>query len=166
MAEGSPGKNALIQMNGRDLTNDKSTLVQVMAWGRQATSHYLVLCWLRSLTQYGLTRPQWFKTNTLTKSYRINETGESYWAFSPGDVPWCWSDLASPDCCWPAYDCNVHSIGRMPWRDPPPPLVLSSHTSWPGSGLGEGGENRKSMVCTMVNGIIVAWGIFTDMNQL
>ena len=28
-----------------DLTDDKSTLVQVMAWCRQATSHYLSQCW-------------------------------------------------------------------------------------------------------------------------
>ena len=31
-----------------DLTYDKSTLVQVMAWCRQATSHYLSQCWPRS----------------------------------------------------------------------------------------------------------------------
>ena len=42
-----------------DLTDDKSTLVQVMAWCRQATSHYLSQCWLRSLSPYGVTRPQW-----------------------------------------------------------------------------------------------------------
>ena len=44
-----------------DLTYDKSTLVQVMAWCRQATSHYLSQCWPRSLTPYGVTRPQWVK---------------------------------------------------------------------------------------------------------
>ena len=43
-----------------DLT-DKSTLVQVMAWCRQATNHYLSQCWPRSLTPYGATRPQWVK---------------------------------------------------------------------------------------------------------
>ena len=32
-----------------DLTDDKSTFVQVMAWCRQATSHYLSQCWPRSL---------------------------------------------------------------------------------------------------------------------
>ena len=42
-----------------DLTDDKSTLVQVMAWCRQATSHYLNQCWPRSLWPYGVTRPQW-----------------------------------------------------------------------------------------------------------
>ena len=42
-----------------DLTDDKSTLVQVMAWCRQATSHYLSQCWPRSLTLYDVTRPQW-----------------------------------------------------------------------------------------------------------
>ena len=40
----------------QDLTVDKSTLVQVMAWCRQATSHYLNQCWPRSPTPYG---PQW-----------------------------------------------------------------------------------------------------------
>ena len=45
-----------------DLTNDKSTLVQVMAWCRQATSHYLSQCWPRSMSPNGVTRPQWVKT--------------------------------------------------------------------------------------------------------
>ena len=48
----------------QDLTDDKSTLVQVMAWCRQATSHYLSQCWPRSLSPYGITRPQW--VNVLT----------------------------------------------------------------------------------------------------
>ena len=41
------------------VTNDKSTLVQVMAWCRQATSHYLNQCWPRSPMPCGVTRPQW-----------------------------------------------------------------------------------------------------------
>ena len=44
-----------------DFTDDKSALVQVMAWCRQATSHYLSQCWPRSLTPKGVTRPQWVK---------------------------------------------------------------------------------------------------------
>ena len=43
----------------QDFTDDKSTLVQVMAWCRQATSHYLSQCWHRSLLPYGVTRPLW-----------------------------------------------------------------------------------------------------------
>ena len=42
-----------------DLTDDKSTLVQVMAWCRQATSHYLSQCWPRSMLPNDVTRPQW-----------------------------------------------------------------------------------------------------------
>ena len=38
---------ALIWMS-LDFTDDQSTLVQVMAWCRQATSHYLSQCWPRS----------------------------------------------------------------------------------------------------------------------
>ena len=44
-----------------DLTDDKSTLVQVIAWCRQATSHYLSQCWPRSMSPNGVTRPQWVK---------------------------------------------------------------------------------------------------------
>ena len=40
-----------------DLTDDKSTLAQVMAWCHQATSHYLSWCWPRSVLPYGVTRP-------------------------------------------------------------------------------------------------------------
>ena len=39
--------------------SDKATLVQVMAWCRQATSHYLSQCWPRFMSLYGVTRPQW-----------------------------------------------------------------------------------------------------------
>ena len=39
--------------------DDKSTLVLVMAWCRQATSHYLNQCWPRPPTPYGITKPQW-----------------------------------------------------------------------------------------------------------
>ena len=49
---------ALIWMS-LDLPDDQSTLVQIMAWCRQATSHYLSQCWPRSLSPYGITRPQW-----------------------------------------------------------------------------------------------------------
>ena len=48
---------ALIWMS-LDFTDDQSTLVQVMAWCHQATSHYLSQCWPRSLLPYGVTRPQ------------------------------------------------------------------------------------------------------------
>ena len=41
-----------------DLTDDKSTLVQVMAWYRQATSHYLSQCWPSFMSPYGVIRPQ------------------------------------------------------------------------------------------------------------
>ena len=51
---------ALIWMS-LDCTDDQSTLNQVMAWCCQATSHYLIQCWLRSLSPYGVTRPQWVK---------------------------------------------------------------------------------------------------------
>ena len=44
---------------------DKSTLVQVMAWCHQATSHYRNQCWPRSPTPNGVTRPQWVNLNKM-----------------------------------------------------------------------------------------------------
>ena len=41
-----------------DFTDDKSTLVQVMAWCHQATSHYLRQCWPSSMSPYSIIRPQ------------------------------------------------------------------------------------------------------------
>ena len=51
-----------------DLNDDKSTLVQVMAWCHKATSHYLNQCWPRSLPPYRVTRSQWVKSMTLCKT--------------------------------------------------------------------------------------------------
>ena len=53
-----------------DLTDDKSILVQVMAWCHQAPSHYLSQCWPSSMSRYGVTRPQWVKKNKNIISYQ------------------------------------------------------------------------------------------------
>ena len=47
------------------VTDDKSTLVKIMAWCRQATSHYLNQCWPR----YAVTRPQWVNTTCEQKRH-------------------------------------------------------------------------------------------------
>ena len=44
--------------NSQSLTYDKSTLVQVVAWCLQAASHYLSQCWPRSISPYGVIKPQ------------------------------------------------------------------------------------------------------------
>ena len=52
-----------------NLTDDESTLVQVMAWCRQATSHYLKQCWYTFMSPYGITRGQWVKELISQKIY-------------------------------------------------------------------------------------------------
>ena len=42
----------------QNLTNEKSTQVQVMAWCRQTTRQYLSRCWPKSMKPYGVSRPQ------------------------------------------------------------------------------------------------------------
>ena len=41
------------------LADEQATLVQVMAWCRQTTSHYVSQCWPRSMALYGVTKLQW-----------------------------------------------------------------------------------------------------------
>ena len=55
----------------QNLTDDKSTLVLVMAWCRRATSHCLSQCWPRSLSPYGITRPEWVKWKKYWIIYHI-----------------------------------------------------------------------------------------------
>ena len=66
-----------------DLNDDKSTLVQVMAWCRQATSHYLGQCWPRSLPPYGVTRPQWVKKCKLQTHVMEKNHEHFLWICSP-----------------------------------------------------------------------------------
>ena len=51
----------IVRWMPQNSTDEKSTLLQVMAWCRQATSHCLSQCWPRSLSPYGVTRPRWVK---------------------------------------------------------------------------------------------------------
>ena len=63
-----------------DITSDKSTLVQVMAWCRQAPSHCLNQYCRRSVSSYGLTRPRWVKNHIRKSQMTINwhEIGHGY----------------------------------------------------------------------------------------
>ena len=51
-----------------DFTDEQSTLVQVMTWCRQAASHYPSQCWPKSMSPYGVTRPQWLKLSIAKSS--------------------------------------------------------------------------------------------------
>ena len=43
----------------QNVTNEKSLFVQIIAWCRQARSHYLNQCWPSSTSPYSVTKPQW-----------------------------------------------------------------------------------------------------------
>ena len=46
-----------------DLTDYELKLSQLMAWCRHAASNYLKQCWSRSISPYGVARPQWVKVS-------------------------------------------------------------------------------------------------------
>ena len=62
----------VLKLMPMDLTDGKSTLVHVMAWCRQATSHYLSQCWPRFMPPYGVTRPQWINVTCLFSGLKIS----------------------------------------------------------------------------------------------
>ena len=81
-----------------DFTDDQSTLVQVMALCRQATSHYLSQCWPRSMSPNGIIRPQWVSSSPMDKMKgyfchsgwhwcdrirAINSRGHLFWELFP-----------------------------------------------------------------------------------
>ena len=55
----------------QDPTDDKSTLVHVMACCLMAPSHYLNQCWPRSPKPYGVSRPQWVNKGIFWKIFDI-----------------------------------------------------------------------------------------------
>ena len=100
----------------QDLTQDKSTLVQVMAWCRQATSHYLSQCWPRSMSPYGITRPQWVKmtphfidgllqdySNSIANALELQQS-----CTKPSICPWPHGGSASLG--WSKTNRSIHAI--------------------------------------------------------
>ena len=95
----------------RDLIDDESALVQVMAWCRLATSHYLNQCGLISMTPHGITKPQWVNQLTILvlKLEYFGWTRLLQWQL----MPWL---LASPGHQQPWY--WLYRIGQghcPPW---------------------------------------------------
>ena len=86
-----------------NLTDGKSTLVQVMAWCRQATSHYLSQCWRRFMSPYGVTRSQ---------SVNVTFQGSDYSPLrpaSPSPPGSVWTNSAHPATMHTRYDSSPSS---------------------------------------------------------
>ena len=72
----------LVRWLSLDLTDDKSTLVNVMAWCCQATSQYLSQCLTIFMSPYGVTRPQWVNNSIILLIVTIwRKLTISYWNY-------------------------------------------------------------------------------------
>ena len=69
-------------------TDGKVTLVQVMAWCHQATSHYECQCWPNSMLPNEVTKPQWVKSLQL-----IWRSGNCRWNQQVPDLQMSYHDL-------------------------------------------------------------------------
>ena len=97
------------------LTDDMSTLVQVMAWCRQATSHYLSQSWCRFMSLFYVTRPQWVKPPTFmiymdnTVFMKIIGHIRYFWWLGP-NVWWEISQI------WIEYIKPIGQMSDEPWE--------------------------------------------------
>ena len=90
-----------------DFTHDQSTLVQVMAWCRQATSHYLSQCWPSSMSPYDVTRPQC--VNSLWPGDALLHQRSSS-TLVPLTVTWTNVSLSSK------LFCGIYQYVTVPWE--------------------------------------------------
>ena len=56
-----------------------TTLVQVMAWYHQVTSHYLNQCWPRFMSPYDITRPQWVNYSLWQAEWSLSHNELTHW---------------------------------------------------------------------------------------
>ena len=84
-----------IRWRPQHISAHQSTLVQIMTWCHQATSHYLSQCWPRPMLPYGVTRPQW-----------VNPSMEKY-SHAQSSVEWNWHSQNFKGA-------TIGSLG-MPW---------------------------------------------------
>ena len=79
-----------------DFIPDQSTLVQVMAWCHQATSHYLSQCRPRFLSPYDVTRPQWVNVGTPSS---LSRTSGKLWQMALDALCfWNWNAISFNPC--------------------------------------------------------------------
>ena len=106
----------LDECQGSLLIINKPTLVQVMAWCRQATGHYLNQRWPRSVLPYGATRPQCVNTMRPRQNGRhFVDYISNQFLYMTSDL--IWTDLNFIDCV-PKYSRNdiVAVVQIMTWR--------------------------------------------------
>ena len=77
---------------------DESILVQVMAWCRQATSHYLNQCWPRPLSPNGVTRPQWVNDMSCAANRASTDFTKLYMVLVTED--WTKTPVTTSLCFW------------------------------------------------------------------
>ena len=109
-----------------DLIDDKSTLVQVMAWCHQATSHYLSQCWPRSLSPYGVTRPQWVKRIFFIETFVfLTEISLKLVPLNPV----MWLVLVRESEWFGTKQASSHCLNQW-WHSPLIPLCVNKLPQW------------------------------------
>ena len=111
----------------RSLTDDKSTLVQVMAGCRhcrKATGHYLSQFWPRSMSLWGITRPQWLLKSwhvdvlwPLSELIELWSRSVDFPSFITSLTLWNKSSLGYPAICRRTHGKNALKVGMQIYPD-------------------------------------------------
>ena len=109
--------NKFIRWMIQNLTYDKSTLVQVMAWCRQATSHYLSQCWPRSLSTYASLGHNELMFSligcTVADICKRIEDVRKYWTFEGIFALWKTLEYLFVFCGEYFYDSNLITLNAL-----------------------------------------------------
>ena len=86
----------------------QSTLVQVMAWCRQATSHYLSQCSHRAMSLYGITKPQWVDYTVPCQTLKIHWLSQPLCHPSIPILPPDWLQDLTRGKLYPSQCSSIH----------------------------------------------------------
>ena len=89
------------------LVDDMSALIQVMAWCRKATSHFLSQCWPRSILPYAVTRPD-------DDDHNINEDDDDDDSYDDNsDGGWFCNIVQCKKCGYGSYSILTNHSGLL-----------------------------------------------------
>ena len=141
-----------------------------MAWCRQATSHYLIQCWPRSLSPCGITRSQWI--NTMMWWAYLSELGQVmawHQMVDEGMGPWKGWDWWTLQSMYPCLQQGrisatcVISMLRNYTSKYKYLFVLSKIDRWPGMthwGLNKNGCLRQMTFCNVFSRQKFSYNLF------
>ena len=108
-------RQSALRWMSHKLIDEKSILVQVMAWCRKAASHYLNQCWPWFMSPYGVIRPQYERSKCRENSWNRFDHTEWRHTFNITDIKFKFK-----------FNISKSAISTVPANDLTPPVAWTS----------------------------------------